>query len=370
MIVHVLHSFYGNDNAPGGRSRRIAESADRADTVLAYGLLDRPRLNPAPGVEVRRAINTLAQRALRAAVVRILPPAARRRFSVSQFDRVVATRIARHRGEAINILHVWNDLPRTIAAARKRNPGCRVIRDVAIAREYDFETGASIQAEDARVDLFLSPSAYVTESLQTSGVAAQKIREIPFGVDTTVFRPVVEKPETPLRFAFVGAVSERKGVPGLLRVLRKLNLPDAELHLYGTVKPEVAPLLHDIPRVYAYGRTTVADKLPRNHVFVFPSTREGSAKAVYEALACGLPVITTPNAGSVARDEVDGLIVPPEDDDALAAALRRIYEDGSLRRRMALNARRRAEEYPWERYARAVWQTYAEVAGKTRTRPK
>lgn len=361
MIVHALHSFYDNDNAPGGRSRRIAESAARTQPLRAYALLDRPLSKPAPDVEVRRAINSLPRRALRAAVVRLLPAAARRRFSISQFDRAVASRISRHRGERIAILHIWNDLPRTIEAARRYYPGCRVVRDVAIAREHDFETGAPTSEEAARVDLFLSPSGYVTENLRTWGIDAQQIREVPFGVDTDAFRPRAEKPQRPLRFAFVGAVNERKGVPTLLRVWRRLELPQAELHLYGTVKPEVEPWLSGAVGVHAHGRTSVADKLPYNHVFVFPSTREGSSKAVYEALACGLPVVTTPNAGSVVRHEVDGLIIPPDDEDALADALRRLYEDHSLRREMARQARIRAEEYPWERYARAVWRTYAEL---------
>jgi glycosyltransferase involved in cell wall biosynthesis len=240
------------------------------------------------------------------------------------------------------------------------------VRDVAIAREHDFETGTPVSEEATRVDLFFSPSAYVTASLQKWGIDAEKIREVPFGVDTDIFRPVADKPQVPLRFAFVGAVNERKGVPTLLRVWRRLQLPQAELHLYGTVKPEVASLLSARVGVHAHGRTSVADKLPHNHVFVFPSTREGSSKAVYEALACGLPVVTTPNAGSVVRHEVDGLIVPPDDEDALAEALKRLYEEHSLRRAMAHRARMRAEEYPWERYATTVWRTYAELKQSTK----
>ena len=51
-------------------------------------------------------------------------------------------------------------------------------------------------------------------------------------------------------------------------------------------------------------------------VFVFPSLFEGSAVVTYEALACGLPCVVTPEAGSVVRDGVEGLVVPSADVEA------------------------------------------------------
>jgi glycosyltransferase involved in cell wall biosynthesis len=62
----------------------------------------------------------------------------------------------------------------------------------------------------------------------------------------------------------------------------------------------------------------------------------------YEALACGLPVLTTPNAGSVARDGIEGFIVPARDVDALARALERLRRDERLRDAMGC-----AEQLTW-----------------------
>jgi glycosyltransferase involved in cell wall biosynthesis len=101
--------------------------------------------------------------------------------------------------------------------------------------------------------------------------------------------------------------------------------------------------------------------LQQADVFVFPSIEEGSALVTYDALACGLPVITTPNAGSVVRDEIDGLIVPIRDVGALAAALQRLREDRDLRERMGRSARTRAEEYPWSRYRHSLLAAYRQV---------
>lgn len=359
-----MHSYYGKDNVPGGRSRRIAESESRGGPVCAYALLSTSRLNPAPDVHVERSVNTLPARLSRFAAVRLLPAAKRRQFAVRQFDSCTARRVASLPRESVGVLHIWNWLPRTVAALREHHPRAVVVRDVSIAREYDFEWGEDIRVENRLVDVFVTPSTYASDRLCSWGIPVEKIRQIPFGVDAERYNPrrtSEADPARPLRFAYAGAVSGRKGVPELLRVWRRIALPDAELHLYGTVKPEVEPWLEGLSRVHAHGFVELSQELPRNDVFVFPSHLEGSAKAVYEALACGLPVITTPNAGSIVRDGVEGYLVPPGDEDALAEVIQRLHTDSALRSRMGDAARTRAEEFPWSRYARAVWEMYEEA---------
>ncbi|MDQ7028789.1 MAG: glycosyltransferase family 4 protein, partial [Ardenticatenia bacterium] len=85
-------------------------------------------------------------------------------------------------------------------------------------------------------------------------------------------------------------------------------------------------------------------------VFVFPSLQEGSALVTYEALACGLPVVTTPNAGSVVRDGIEGFLVPIRDVEALAARLEHLRADEGLHLEMGQAARRRAKAFTWEHY--------------------
>jgi glycosyltransferase involved in cell wall biosynthesis len=89
-------------------------------------------------------------------------------------------------------------------------------------------------------------------------------------------------------------------------------------------------------------------------VFTFPTIEEGSALVTYEALACGLPVVTTPNAGSVVRDGVEGLLVPIRNVEALAAALECLRADERLRREMGRAARARAEEFTWDGYGETL----------------
>ncbi len=85
-------------------------------------------------------------------------------------------------------------------------------------------------------------------------------------------------------------------------------------------------------------------------VFVFPSLFEGSAVVTYEAIACGLPSIVTAEAGSVVRDDREGIVVPARNIEATAAAMERLGTDPDLRAEMSAQARRRAEAFDWPRY--------------------
>ena len=92
-------------------------------------------------------------------------------------------------------------------------------------------------------------------------------------------------------------------------------------------------------------------------VFVLPSICEGSAAVCYEALAYGLPVITTPNAGSVVRNGVDGYIVPIRDADAIACKLELLASDPRLLAELSANVKDRAREFTVSRYAARLFST-------------
>jgi glycosyltransferase involved in cell wall biosynthesis len=89
--------------------------------------------------------------------------------------------------------------------------------------------------------------------------------------------------------------------------------------------------------------------------FVFPSIEEGSALVTYEALAYGLLVVTTPNAGSVVRDGVEGFIVPICDPDAPVERTDRPRADAQLRHQMGIAAR---SGFTQERHRKAISAAY------------
>jgi glycosyltransferase involved in cell wall biosynthesis len=85
-------------------------------------------------------------------------------------------------------------------------------------------------------------------------------------------------------------------------------------------------------------------------VFVYPSLHEGSALAIFEGMATGLPVITTLNSGSMVRDGIEGKIVPIRSVDAIAEAILTLKTDADLRGALGRAARVRALGFTWGHY--------------------
>jgi glycosyltransferase involved in cell wall biosynthesis len=209
------------------------------------------------------------------------------------------------------------------------------------------------EAEIREADGILVPSDYVRDTLTARGAAPDKIHVLPYGVDIERFRPPDAPRREGFRILFVGHLSQRKGILYLLEAVKRLNLPDAELVLVGKmVGPETAfaPYRGVFRHVTHVPYHEVHRLFQEADIFVYPSLHEGSAFATYEALASGLPIVTTKNAGSVARDGQEGFIVPIRDVEALMERIERLYRDADLRAAMGQAARQRAAEFTWAHY--------------------
>jgi glycosyltransferase involved in cell wall biosynthesis len=216
-----------------------------------------------------------------------------------------------------------------------------------------------------QADYVLIPSDFVRESFLAEGIPESKLIQMPFGVDVSRFTPAAASEGRPFRAVFVGQVGLRKGVPYLLEAWKRLGWRDAELWLVGRVLPEIKEVLKtyaDLPGVRTVGFLGApAAAYQQADIFVFPSIEEGSALVTYEAMACGLPVVTTPNAGSLVRDGVEGFIVPIRDPDALAERMERLRANARLRQALGRAARMRAEEFTWEQHGQALIQHYKSI---------
>ena len=85
-------------------------------------------------------------------------------------------------------------------------------------------------------------------------------------------------------------------------------------------------------------------------IFVLPTLAEGMAIAHLEAMACGLPIITTPNCGSVVSNSKEGFIVPIRDSLLLASKIEEIVENRCLRNEMSIKSKNKAMQYTWQNY--------------------
>ncbi len=222
-------------------------------------------------------------------------------------------------------------------------------------------------AEIEGADHIVVPSEFVLKTFLSHGVPREKISVIPFGVDLQRFTPPDERPESPIRFLFVGQIGIRKGVHYLLEAWRRLALPDAELILAGRVQNNSRAALaryEGLGGVRWVGHVDPVGLYRSAHVFVFPSLDEGSALVTYEAMASGLPLIVTEASGSLARDGVEALVVPAGDVDALSAAMERLYRERDTREVMGRAARHRVEPYTWERYGDEIAALYRRLTGE------
>jgi glycosyltransferase involved in cell wall biosynthesis len=207
-------------------------------------------------------------------------------------------------------------------------------------------------------DHILVPSDHIARRLIEHGTPPEKIRVIPYAADTRRFRPAPEaKAGDGCTFLFAGGITQRKGIKYLLEAWRRIRRPGWKLQLLGALPSNQGPLVDYLDEVEHLGRVPHAEvpaRMAAADVFVFPSLFEGSAVVTYEALACGLPSVVTPDAGSVVRDKVEGFVVPPRDVEALAERMERLGRDAELRATMACAARERALAFDWPRYHAAV----------------
>jgi glycosyltransferase involved in cell wall biosynthesis len=209
-------------------------------------------------------------------------------------------------------------------------------------------------------DLLLVLSEKAAKTFRVRGFPEQKLFYLPRGVDVERFKPGTRPGK--FRAVFAGALIKRKGIQHVLEAWHRLNLSDAELWLVGFVHEEAKPFLkqfwRDNIRVIGFVRDP-ENYLSQATIHVFPSQWEGSAKVTYEAAACGLPQITTREAGDVVRDRVEGIIVKPGNVDAIAAALEHLHRQPEIVDQMGTAARRRVvENFTWDHFRSRLLGAY------------
>jgi len=221
-------------------------------------------------------------------------------------------------------------------------------------------------AEYEEADFIIVQSSFAHRSFVDRGIVPEKLLKILLGVDTRRFKPY-PKQDNKFRILFVGAITVRKGVPHLLEALRRLRLVNSELVFVGAPDPEIQPLLRRREVAYRLIGHVPHESLPwwysQASVFVAPSVEDGFGQVVLEAMSCGVPVIaSTHSCGpDVIQEGVDGYLVPPGDAQAIADQLAFLYEHRDRLWEMRGAARRRAEQYSWERYGERAMDTFQRV---------
>jgi glycosyltransferase involved in cell wall biosynthesis len=176
------------------------------------------------------------------------------------------------------------------------------------------------------------------------------------GIDVAAFPVPTHQADGPPVVSLVSRMLWDKGIGEFVEAARMLRAQGvaARFWLVGASDPQNPASIDDDqlrrwreegPVEWLGHRDDIAAILAQSQIACLPSYREGLPKSLLEAMAAGLPIVSTdaPGCREAVRDGQNGLLVPPRDSAALAAALRRLIEDPGLRDRLGAAGRQRAE---------------------------
>jgi glycosyltransferase involved in cell wall biosynthesis len=221
---------------------------------------------------------------------------------------------------------------------------------------------------------FEAVSVSTANDLVARGIPRSSIRVIYNGVDSVRLTPdPLERSPTPV-FVYLGRLKKYKRVDNVIRAFAALNVHEASLEIAGTgdYRASLERLVNSLgltDRVRFLGFVAEEKKvhlLRRAWASMLASPKEGWGISNLEAAACGTPVIAA-DAPGIRESVVDGetgFLVPPNDIDAMAAAMRGIVVSRDLVDVLGAAGRRFAETFTWERAARETLSHLEEVVAR------
>lgn len=259
--------------------------------------------------------------------------------------------VERARDQGLAVVHeliISADAGRILLEERRRFPGVEPPAETAEVIEAGIDRDRRKWALSDRV---LVPSTYCLDSCLALGCEPSRLRLVPYGIPEHWFElPVCPEPG---RVLSVGRVSLGKGHHYLAEACRLLSQRRVAHHcrIAGAWQVDVtAPLFSGPTYLGPVPRSRMAAEVQRADVVVLPTLTDSFALAHLEAMACGVPVVTTHHCGALVRDGIEGFVVPVRDAAALAERLQQLIEDRALRQRLGAAARRRALDHGWSRY--------------------
>ena len=298
---------------------------------------------------------------------------------------VAAARYLRAHQQSQNItgVYAYEDCALQLFEAA-RDLGVRRIYDLPIAH---FQTAQRLLAEEAErypdweptligtrdsaeklsrkareldlAELVVCPSNFVLDSLPPSARATKRCVVAPFGSPPTAHEPPTKPGGTRLRVLFAGSMTQRKGLADLFAAMKLIDSAEVELVVMGSPLQSLAWYRERFPHFTYEPPRAHADvlRLMRScDVLVLPSIVEGRALVQQEAMACGLPLIATRNAGGddLIVEGKTGFLVPIRAPQAIAEKISWCAGHRERTYGMGIAAQRRAAELTWRGYGEKV----------------
>lgn len=209
-------------------------------------------------------------------------------------------------------------------------------------------------------DVITCMSEWVLDGLVHEGLPRDKLWLIPYPSNHTNLHHIRRnKDRSTITVGFVGAVGLRKGAPYFFQVAKRLAGKRLRFVMVGPVRLDEQIVRQNKGAVEIIGsvpRIDVGCWLERFDIFFFPSTCEGSAGAINEAMASALPVVTTPNSGSTIRDGIEGFLVSYDDINTACDRIEKLANDERLRHSMGEAGRIRNKTFNLSWYSKELAQ--------------
>jgi glycosyltransferase involved in cell wall biosynthesis len=257
------------------------------------------------------------------------------------------------REQQIDIVHTHDERPLMYGVPAARLAGARAIHTQHHGQLPGTRRGRDWLATWAArlTHSFVAVSRDAARYYVETGLPAERVRTIWNGIDLDRF--AFHGPKIAGPVVVVARLSPEKGLTTLLHAASNLHKVDPKFRLEiagdGPCREELLGLTHELglgPVVKFLGNVAkVPELLSRASLFVLPSKSEGISLTLLEAMATGLPIVATAVGGNpeVVVDGQTGMLVPPENPEELATAMRRMRDNGENAQLMGRAGRRRVE---------------------------
>ena len=201
-------------------------------------------------------------------------------------------------------------------------------------------------------------------------LAPDRVWFVANGVGPEFFLPRTLSAGRATKLLFVGTWIDHKGVYYLAHAFDQIltAFPDTRLTVAGCIVPEAEVRRHFSPAAQSaltvipfVSRAEISRLYFGHEIFVLPSLMEGMPLVLLEAMASGLPVITTESCGmtDLIEDGRDGLFVVPGNTGSLVSAILTLCQDAALRRRLGEAAQEKMKRYSWTETAKRSEAVFA-----------
>ena len=223
-----------------------------------------------------------------------------------------------------------------------------------------------LEQEPKSADVCVVASSFTRKTLTQAGCDQSKIKLLPLGVDVSQFTYAQKKADKKFNILFVGSVGQRKGIKYLLDAYQRMKGETTTLTIIGPIVGS-GKAFKERSNLYNYlgplNQFEIIKHMQQADCLVLPSLFEGFGLVIVEAMASGLPVITTTHTAGpdIISDGVDGFVLNPLDVTGLAHKLTELAQNHKKVLEMGRNAYERSMGYSWSRYAENLRKILDEI---------